>query len=132
MRNVSIVGIGQTHVGELWDKSIRELAVDAVRAAMRDAHIEAADALYVGNMLSPLVDGQNQLGAFFADWIGMWHQEAVKLEAACGSGAAAFRAGLMAVASGEVESALVLGVDHSFSALPPRGSRRSTPSWQPR
>lgn len=33
------------------------------------------------------------------------------MEAACGSGAAAFRAGLMAVASGEVESALVMGVE---------------------
>ena len=45
------------------------------------------------------------------DWIGLWHQEAVKVEAACGSGAAALRAGIMAVASGEVESALVLGVE---------------------
>ena len=35
----------------------------------------------------------------------------MKIEAACGSGAAAFRAGLMAVASGDVESALVVGVE---------------------
>jgi acetyl-CoA C-acetyltransferase len=62
-------------------------------------------------MLSPLVSGQNQLGAFFGDWIGPWHKEAVKLEAACGSGAAAFRAALMAVASGDVDSALALGVE---------------------
>jgi acetyl-CoA C-acetyltransferase len=41
----------------------------------------------------------------------MWHREAVKLEAACGSGAAAFRAGLMAVASGQVEVALVIGAE---------------------
>jgi acetyl-CoA C-acetyltransferase len=33
------------------------------------------------------------------------------VEAACGSGAAAFRSGLMAVASGEIESALVVGVE---------------------
>jgi acetyl-CoA C-acetyltransferase len=33
------------------------------------------------------------------------------VEAACGSGAAALRAGLMAVASGEIESALVVGVE---------------------
>jgi acetyl-CoA C-acetyltransferase len=62
-------------------------------------------------MLSPLISGQNQLGTFFADWVGLWHQEAVKIEAACGSGAAAFRAGLMAVASGDIESALVIGVE---------------------
>jgi acetyl-CoA C-acetyltransferase len=62
-------------------------------------------------MLSPLVSGQNQLGTFFSDWIGLWKQEAVKVEAACASGAAALRAGLMAVASGDIESALVVGVE---------------------
>jgi acetyl-CoA C-acetyltransferase len=111
MRRVAILGAGQTAVGEQWDKSLREIGGEAAFAAMNDAGLEHADALYVGNMLSPLVDGQNQLGAFFADWIGMWRQEAVKLEAACGSGAAAFRAGVMAVASGDVDTALVVGVE---------------------
>jgi acetyl-CoA C-acetyltransferase len=111
MRNVAILGVGQTPVGEQWDKSLREIGGDAAFAAMADAGLEHADVLYVGNMLSPLVGGQNQLGAFFADWIGMWRQEAVKLEAACGSGAAAFRAGVMAVASGDVDTALVVGVE---------------------
>ena len=111
MRKVAILGVGQTVVGEHWDKSLREIGGEAAFAAMHDAGVDRVDSLYVGNMLSPLVDGQNQLGAFFADWIGMWHREAVKLEAACGSGAAAFRAGVMAIASGEVESALVLGVE---------------------
>lgn len=111
MRKVAVLGVGQTVVGEHWDKSLREIGGEAAFAALRDAGMDHVDALYVGNMLSPLVDGQNQLGAFFADWLGLWHQEAVKLEAACGSGAAAFRAGLMAVASGEIESALVLGVE---------------------
>ena len=111
MRKVAILGIGQTKVGEQWEKSLREIGGDAAFAAMQDAGVEKVDSLFVGNMLSPLVSGQNQLGAFFADWIGLWKQEAVKVEAACGSGAAAFRAGLMAVASGDVESALVVGVE---------------------
>jgi len=111
MRKVAILGIGQTKIGEQWDKSLREIGGDAAFAAMKDAGIETVDSLFVGNMLSPIVSGQNQLGTFFADWIGLWKQEAVKIEAACGSGAAAFRAGLMAVASGDVESALVVGVE---------------------
>jgi acetyl-CoA C-acetyltransferase len=78
---------------------------------MQDAGMDKIDALYVGNMLSPLVSGQNQLGTFFSDWVGMWGKEAVKVEAACGSGAAAFRSGLMAVAAGDVDSALVIGVE---------------------
>ncbi|MHB8778932.1 MAG: thiolase domain-containing protein [Anaerolineales bacterium] len=111
MRQVAILGIGQTKVDEQWDKSLREIGGEAAFAAMQDAGIEKVDALYIGNMLSSMVSGQNQLGAFFSDWIGLWKQEAVKIEAACGSGAAAFRAALMAVASGEIESALVVGVE---------------------
>lgn len=111
MRQVAILGIGQTKIDEHWDLSLREIGGNAALAAMHDAGVEKVDALFVGNMLSPLVSGQNQLGAFFSDWIGLWGQEAVKVEAACGSGAAAFRAGLMAVASGDIDSALVVGVE---------------------
>src|SRR4030095_6973572 len=78
---------------------------------MQDAGMEKVDALFVGNMLSPLVSGQNQLGTFFSDWIGLWDQESVKVEAACASGAAALRAGLMAVAAGDIDSALIVGVE---------------------
>ncbi len=111
MRQVAVIGIGQTKIDEHWDKSLRELGGDAAFAAMQDAGMEKVDSLYVGNMLSSMVSGQNQLGTFFSDWIGLWKQEAVKIEAACGSGAAAFRSALMAVASGDVDSALVVGVE---------------------
>jgi acetyl-CoA C-acetyltransferase len=111
MRKVAILGIGQTKVDEHWNKSLRELGGEAAFLAMQDAGMETVDALYVGNMLSSMVSGQNQLGTFFSDWIGLWKQEAVKIEAACGSGAAALRSALMAVASGEIDSALVVGVE---------------------
>jgi len=111
MRKVAILGIGQTKIDEHWDKSLREIGGEAAFAAMQDAGMEKVDALFVGNMLSPLVSAQNQLGTFFADWIGLWHQESVKVEAACASGAAALRAGLMAVAAGDIDSALVIGVE---------------------
>src|SRR5512147_1874345 len=111
MRKVAILGIGQTKIDEHWNKSLREIGGEAAFLAMQDAGVDKVDALYVGNMLSSMVSGQNQLGTFFSDWIGLWKQEAVKIEAACGSGAAAFRSALMAVAAGDVESALVVGVE---------------------
>ena len=111
MRQVAILGIGQIKVDEHWDLSLRELGGNAAFAAMQDAGMEKVDALFVGNMLSPMVSGQNQLGTFFSDWIGLWDQESVKVEAACASGAAAFRAGLMAVSAGDIESALIVGVE---------------------
>ena len=111
MRQVAILGIGQTKVDEHWELSLREIGGNAAFAALQDAGVENVDALFVGNMLSPMVSGQNQLGTFFSDWIGLWHQESVKVEAACASGAAAFRAGLMAVAAGDIDTALVVGVE---------------------
>ena len=111
MRKAAILGIGQTKIDEHWELSLREIGGNAAFAAMQDAGMDRVDALFVGNMLSPLINGQNQLGAFLSDWVGLWGQEAVKVEAACGSGAAALRAGLMAVSAGEVDSALVIGVE---------------------
>ena len=37
MRAVAILGIGQTVVAEQWDKSIRDIATEAVRHALVDA-----------------------------------------------------------------------------------------------
>ncbi len=111
MRDVAIIGIGQTKVDEHWDKSLRELAGDAVLAAMADAQINQVDTIFVGNMMSSIANQQVQLGALIADWIGQRYTEAVKIESACSSGGAAFRMGYLAVASGEVDVALVVGVE---------------------
>lgn len=111
MREVAIIGIGQTPVDEHWDKSLREIAGEAVFAAMLDAQRETVDGLFVGNMLSGQLSRQENLGALVADWVGLRHTEAVKVEAACGSGAAALRVALMAVSSGEMDSAIALGVE---------------------
>jgi acetyl-CoA C-acetyltransferase len=117
MRDVAIIGIGQTPVGEHWEKSLRHLAHDAIVAAMTDASIESAGALYVGNMLSGALNGQEHLGALIADFVGLRGIEAMKVEAACGSGAAAVRVGALAVASGAHELVLVCGVEKMTDAV---------------
>ncbi len=111
MRGVSIVGIGQIPVGEHWDQSIRHLAYGAVSAAMQDANIDRADALYVGNMLSGILLGQEHLATLIADFCGLRGIEAAKVEAACASGAAALRMGYLAVASGLHDVVIVAGVE---------------------
>ncbi|MDP2975017.1 MAG: thiolase domain-containing protein, partial [Anaerolineales bacterium] len=111
MREIAILGIGQTKIDEHWERSLRDLAGEAALAALQDAGRAQVDGLFVGNMLSGMIDNQNNLAALIADWAGLGSTEAVKVEAACASGAAAFRSGLMAVASGELESALVVGVE---------------------
>jgi len=111
MRAVAVVGIGQTPISENWDQSIRELASLAVRDALNDANLDTADGLFVGNMLSGILSGQENLGALIANWSGLKDKEAYKVEAACGSGAAAFRMAIMAISSGELNSAVAVGVE---------------------
>jgi acetyl-CoA C-acetyltransferase len=111
MRDVSIIGIGLTPVGEHWDQSLRHLAYNAVASALRDANIERADALYVGNMLSGEISGQAHLGALIADFAGLRGIEAIKVEAACASAAAAFRQAYIGVASGLQDVVIALGVE---------------------
>ncbi len=111
MRDVSIIGIGQTPVGEHWERSLRHLGYDALAAALRDANIERADALYVGNMLSGEISGQAHLGPLIADFAGLRGIEAVKIEAACASAAAAFRQAYISVAGGIHDVVIALGVE---------------------
>ncbi len=110
MRPVAIIGIGQTKIDEAWEKSIRQIAAEAIHAALKDAGRESADGIFLGNMMSGIINSQNNLGPLVADWAGL-KTPAVKVDAACGSGGAALRAGLMAVGSGELETALVVGVE---------------------
>ncbi len=111
MRGVSIVGIGQSPVGELWNRSARQIAFDAISAAMAEAHIETADALFVGNMLSGSLLDQEHLATLVADYCGLRGVEAAKVEAACASGSAALRVGIMAVASGFHDVVIVAGLE---------------------
>ncbi len=111
MREVAVIGIGQTKIEEHWDKSLRELAGEAVLSAMADAGLDHFDALYMGNMMSGSANFQQHLGAYIADWVGQRYTEGIRLEAACSSAAAAFRTAVMAVASGEVEVAVAGAVE---------------------
>ncbi len=99
MRDVAIIGIGQTPVDEHWTTGIRHLMLEAGLAALQDAAIETVDAVYVGNMLGEIA-GQSQLGALAVDFMGLGNTEAFKVEAACASGAAALRVGTMALPAG--------------------------------
>ncbi len=111
MRPVAVIGIGQTKIEEQWDKSLRELAGEAILMALQDAGMNDVDSLFIGNMMSASANHQSHLGAYITDWVGLPFTEAMHIEAACGSGAAAFRAALMAVASGAVDSAVAAGVE---------------------
>jgi acetyl-CoA C-acetyltransferase len=111
MTDVIIAGIGQTEVGEHWDIGLRDLAFAAIQDAVKDAGGLKPQSLFVGNMLAPNLSNQAHLGVLLADYAGLLGIEAVTVEAAGASGGAALRQGYLAVKSGMVDVALVVGVE---------------------
>src|SRR5574342_71827 len=119
MTDVIIAGLGQTTVGEHWDVGLRDLAYYAVNAAIKDAGGLHPQSLFVGNMLAPNLSKQAHLGALLSDYTGLTGIEAVTIEAAGASGGAALRQGYLAVKSGLVDTALVVGVEKFTDVVGP-------------
>ena len=117
MIDVVIAGIGQIPVGEHWEKPLRTLANDAMQLAMADSGGLKPQALYVGNALATNLSHQAHLGALLADFAGLIGIEAAAFEAGGASGGAALRQGYLAIASGWVEVALVVGVEKFTDAI---------------
>lgn len=111
MTEIVIAGLGQTPVGEHWNTGLRELGLDAILKALRDAGGVRPQALFAGNMLAPNLSNQAHVGLLLAEYAGLTGIEAVSVEAAGASGGAAMRQGYIAVASGMVDAALVVGVE---------------------
>jgi acetyl-CoA C-acetyltransferase len=115
LSEVYIIGSGETKYGELWDKSLRELAVEAGLRAVENAGIYSKDIqiLYGSSSLSGSVNGQNDIGSLIADFSGLASNNipAVRVEASSASGAAAVREAYLAIKSGEYDVAMVGGVE---------------------
>ena len=118
MTEVVIAGLGQTPVGEHWQLSLLNLAARAAQAARRDAGGLKPQALYVGSFLTATALHQANLGALIAEDLGLTGIEGVTVEAAGASGAAALRSAYLAVCSGMVSVALVVGVEKYTDVAP--------------
>ncbi len=119
MHNVFIAGIGQTPVGEHWHLSLRSLAVQAILQAIRDSGGLQPAALFAANTLAPNLSRQANLGTLLVDYAGLGGIEAATFELGGASGGAALRQAALAVESGHIESALVIGVEKFTDATAP-------------
>jgi acetyl-CoA C-acetyltransferase len=94
------------------------MAAEAIASALLDATAGQDDvgALFVGNMTAGMLGQQQQLGGLIADYAGISGIEAISIEAACASGAAAARMGYLTVAAGVHDVALICGVERMTHA----------------
>ncbi|MFW6119886.1 MAG: thiolase domain-containing protein [Petrotogales bacterium] len=115
MRDVTVIGVGLTKFGELWDKSFRQLIAEAGAKAILDSGIEGKeiDGMYVGSMSSGRFVGQEHVGALVADASGFSnvHIPSTRVEGACASGGLAIRQGYLSIASGINDIVVVGGME---------------------
>lgn len=118
MHKVAVVGVGCTKVGELWDKSLKDLVVESATKALNDAGIEKVDVVYVGNAYSQILQSQGNLGSLIVDSLGFNGIPAISIEAADSSGSLAFHEAYKAVRLGLANSVLVVGVEKMSDSTP--------------
>ncbi len=108
---VAIAGVGMAKFGELWDKNLRDITLEAGMYTIFDAGVPGSDidGMVIGNMSAGRFTGQEHLGAQAVDLSGLGDIPAYSVEAACASGGAAVRQAYMAIKSGEHDVMLVLG-----------------------
>ncbi|HLP16838.1 MAG TPA: beta-ketoacyl synthase N-terminal-like domain-containing protein [Bacteroidota bacterium] len=114
-RGVALVGAGMSRFGAFPGKSTRDLLAEAYRDMIasvdRGLDPNDIDGLYIGNFSSELFEGQGHTAPIMADWLGLAHRPATRVEDACASGGAALREGVIAIASGIYDVALVGGIE---------------------
>ena len=111
MRDVYIIGVGMTKFGELWDKSLRDLFVEASLQAIENAGVDHIESMYVGAMSAGLFVGQEHIASLLSDYLGNDGIPAAHVESACASGGIAVRQGYIEVASGVSDIVLAGGVE---------------------
>ncbi len=115
MRDVAVLGVGQTKFGELWDRSFREIGIEAGLQALVDAKLSShdLDGLFLGNMASGALIDQEQIAPLILDVAGLArsHLPAVRVEGGGASGALALHQGYLAVASGLYDFVVVGGAE---------------------
>ena len=114
-REVGIIGVGITKFGEVWDRSLRDLGLEAGVKAINDANIasEDIDALYVGIMSPGMFLNQEHVAPLIADWVGVagTHIPATRVEAADASGGLAIREAWMGIKAGLYDIVVVGGAE---------------------
>ncbi|KXV13408.1 thiolase [Caballeronia megalochromosomata] len=114
MRKVVIGGVGMTPFGKFLERNLKSLAEEAVSLALKDAHVTVndVDRVFFGNAAAGVVTGQEMIRAQSSlRNTGLDGKPMFNVENACASGSSALNLAWLAVASGQAETALVVGVE---------------------
>jgi acetyl-CoA acetyltransferase len=117
MRQVAIIGAGMTRFGKHIDRSMKDLAREAVEGALRSAGIttDTIEAAAVGNAVAGLITGQECVrGQVVLREMGIGGIPVINTENACASASTAFHLAWLYVASGMYDTVLAVGMEKLF------------------
>src|ERR1700685_984877 len=109
MREVFIVGVGMTPFGVHLDRSVGDLAQEAVKAALADAGASVGDleAVFFANTAEGAIEGQHGIkGQHALRPIGVGGGLFVNVEDACAGSSAALNLAVSQVAGGFADVAM--------------------------
>ena len=114
---IKVAGVGLTKFGELWDKSLLDLALESSVEAIKDAGIDKKeiDAVFVGNMLIGKIAGQDHLGPVITSSLGL-NCASFRIEGACASGGLAIHLAIQGILAGTYKNILVVGAEKMTDA----------------
>jgi len=117
MRDVAIVGAGMTDFGKFLDRSMKDIAGEAVKGALASAGIDKSklQVAVVGNATAGLITGQEMIrGQVVLREMGIGGIPIINTENACASSSTAFHVAWMYVASGMYDIALAVGMEKLY------------------
>ena len=121
MQGVGVVDVTRKQAGT----TVQGMGSAAVLAALADAGVakEEVGGVYAGNMLAGMLSDQQHVSTLIASAAGLDGTDTITAENCCGSGGAALRLGYMAVSSGMVDTAVVVGVEQMTHVETPRATK---------
>ncbi|MBA2450020.1 MAG: thiolase family protein [Chloroflexi bacterium] len=112
-----ILGVGMTRFGRHPDRSLKDLAREAVALSLSDAGLgpEAVQMALVGNAMAGTMTGQESVrGQVVLQDTGIGGVPIVNVENACASSSTALHLACNAVVAGQAECVLVVGVEKLY------------------
>jgi acetyl-CoA C-acetyltransferase len=120
---IAIVGSASTRFGVLHDRGYLDLLAEAARGAIADAAVTVDDvqAAWLGTAEPAISALVGDAGSAVTEAIGFAPKPVTRVSTFCCTGMEAVRAGALAVAAGEYELVLAVGVE-KMRDVTPRGS----------
>lgn len=114
MQNVYVIGVGMFRFGKYLDRTMKDMAAEAVNLVTHDAGVEAKDLefAYVSNGYWGLFEGQHSIkGQVLLFPLGIQKIPITNVENACAGASTAFHLAWLNIASGLYDVGLALGVE---------------------